>query len=60
VAFAPLVIGFVGFETAMSWFGPGTRTSQPPRWVGLAGFIIIGALPLLIFLIRRRFSNRNK
>ena len=60
VGFAPFVIAFIGLGTAMSSFGPPRGPSQTPPGLELAGFIILGALPLLIFLIRRRFSNRNK
>lgn len=58
--FAPIITGLIAFETAMSSFGPTTRTTGAPRWVGLVGFIIIGALPLTVYLLRRAFSRRHK
>jgi hypothetical protein len=57
---APTVLLFIGFGQAMSSFGPAHHESQPGRGFQLIVFIIVGALPLLIYLLRRAFSHRNK
>jgi hypothetical protein len=45
---------FIGFYGAMASFGPSYSSPEIPRWVPLAGFIIIGAAPLFIYLLVRR------
>jgi len=57
---APTLLLFIGFNSAMSSFGPSHGPSQPPQIIELVGFIIVGALPLAIFLLRRAFSRRHK
>ena len=57
---APTVLLFFGFHQAMSSFGPAHVPSQAAPIVPLIGLIVICALPLAIFLLRRAFSNRHK
>lgn len=59
IALAPFALTAVGFYTAMGSFGPSHSPSETPRAVQLAGFIVIGALPRLIYAVRRYFA-RNK
>ena len=56
----PTLLVIVGFGQAMSSFAPSSPTNQPPRGFQVIVFIIVGALPLLVYLLRRRFSQRRK
>ena len=50
-----LVLAFMLFTMLAS-----VHTSVSPQRATLVGFILLGALPLLIYLVRRGYSNRNK